>query len=253
MTDFEIECSKCENSEEAYLELEVAKDQIEVIEKMNTLVNFKVVNEGASYSLECLNCGHEHVFLEDETSDILDMIVSQQGYSEKVKTVKLFGKQDSYWATILYVIVITLGFLTGIIQSSFDLLGVNFYTLISLLILVSFVPIHELIHFIIAKVLNYNPDLHLFSNRISTPIKRNHFLLIVLSPLIVMTVAYLIFILAGNEYSSALYVAMALNINGAKQDIRQFFAAVKCPKPSYVFGNSKNEIRAYKKTAENII
>src|SRR5690606_11764972 len=106
-------------------------------------------------------------------------------------------------------------------------------------------PIHEGLHYIVAKILGYNPTFRLTSIILSEVIKKNHFLLMSIAPLVRLTTVCISLILLNSEFSFILYVILILNTAGSNNDIKQFLSALKFPKNSFVFNGVKGELRAY--------
>ncbi|MCM3109968.1 metalloprotease family protein [Lederbergia lenta] len=134
------------------------------------------------------------------------------------------------------------------VKSIFAELNLEFIVLI-ILSLTFFIQ-HELIHFIVAKFLGYGKTtkLNITSISINDYIRKRDLVLIVLSPVIIITTLYIALAIIYDRFALLLLLVAALNFVGSKGDISLVSQALKFKGDVYIRENERAEaIHVYRK------
>lgn len=236
-------CKVCKEEEDLEVTINSSDTQEELLKKISKLEKFEVNRFTEGSSLICNNCSYSNLLFKDKDSDLFDVCMEDMGFSTRLKIVKMTDKKTAKRTEGLLILVC----LIAVLLSRDFFFSPTSLDIIHLLVLLSIIPLHELSHFITSKILGYSPKLHLLFNSYTEPFKKWDGIAVATAPIFALTVIYLICMTISPQYSGALLLAIALNIFGASQDIRQAIAIYKCPEGSYVFGNFDTEIRAYQK------
>lgn len=246
MTNFSMKCKACKEQEELEIELHPSDTQEEVLMRLSELNDFKVHRFAEGASLICEKCSHSNLLFKDKRADLFDFYMDSIGFPKRVYIAKMINsKAIEVLKTIIILVYLTIGLLNKNVMFDFSLGSVT-----GLLILASLIPLHELSHYITSKILGYSPELHLLSNSYTKPFQRWDGIVVALSPMFLLTVIYLLAMIAMPQHIGILLLVVILNIVGSSQDVRQAVAIYQCPKESYVYGNFKTEVRAYLKNKE---
>lgn len=244
--NFNMECKVCKEQEELEIEVHPSDTQEEVLMKLSELSDFKVHKLAEGASLICEKCSYSNLLFKDKRADLFDVYMDSIGFSKRIHIAKTIDKK----IVEIVKIILILAYLTMVTVNKDLLSGSSVISIIGALALLTIIPLHELSHYVTSKILGYSPKLHLLSNSYTEPFKKWGGIVVVLSPIFFLTIAYFIAMLAIPQYAGVLSLAAVLNIVGSSQDVRQAIAIYQCPKGSYVYGNFNTEVRAYLKDEE---
>lgn len=106
---------------------------------------------------------------------------------------------------------------------------------ILLLLITLIIPIHEGVHFLTSKLLGYQDiKWSLFYNEINEPLLREHFMLIAMMPLIIISFILLILLYFFKQFKYILMILLLIHFGGCKSDIEQFRMLIGFDKDVFV-------------------
>lgn len=233
-----IKCPKCNKLEEIEVK---SGGEVDVLNGVDNSLNFfSTKGDGGEVLIKCKECGNTELF---STRSYEERDAEKIGLN-KIGEVNSSQKRTPIFNMILSVTLAV--FLFSDLGEGFldDMVGFNnTVKTVSTLLLFTFFIQHEICHFVASKILGYQTKIKLTSITLSGTVKRNDFLMIVLSPLVIMTTIYLLVLSIFPYLASSSIIIILLNYMGASNDIFQFKSIVKCPKDNYIVnGNGKFSI-----------
>lgn len=107
--------------------------------------------------------------------------------------------------------------------------GFDIYTLIALVFGITFFIQHEILHILPSFLLGYGhkSSLKLTSVNIDGYIKKSHILIIILTPVALITLTYLTLAVMFEQFATVFILAVVINFIGSKNDMSQAFQIFK--------------------------